>query len=73
MHSPRSPVYGEILACYTRMVYPPRFLRTAAHRWASVFLWLWLGHMYMGNKGFPMHSPQSPVYGETLARCTRVV
>jgi hypothetical protein len=52
MHSPRSPVYGEILACCTRAVYPPRFLRTVAHRWASVFLWLWLGHMYMGNKGF---------------------
>jgi hypothetical protein len=45
----------------------------AARRWASVFLWLWLGHMYMGIKGLPMHSPQNPVYGETLARCTHAV
>jgi hypothetical protein len=27
----------------------------------------------MGSKGLPMHSPQSPAYGETLARCTRAV
>jgi hypothetical protein len=27
----------------------------------------------MGSKGFVMHSPQSPIYGETLARCTRTV
>jgi hypothetical protein len=41
-------------------------------RWgASVFHVLWLGHMYMGTKGLPMHSSQSPVYGETLAYCTR--
>jgi hypothetical protein len=25
MHSPRSPVYGEILACCTRAVYPLDF------------------------------------------------
>jgi hypothetical protein len=56
MHSPRSPVYGETLARCTHAVYPPRFLRMAAHRWASVFLLLWLGHMYMGSKGLPMHS-----------------
>jgi hypothetical protein len=37
MHSPRIPVYGETLAHYTRAVYPPRFLLTAAPRWASVF------------------------------------
>jgi hypothetical protein len=29
--------------------------------------------MYMKSKGFAMHSPQSPIYGKTLARCTRVV
>jgi hypothetical protein len=62
MHSSRSPVYGKTLARCTRAVYPPRFLRTAAHRWASVLLWLWLGHMYMESKGFTTHSPQNPVY-----------
>jgi hypothetical protein len=36
-----------------------------------VFHVLWLGHMYMGSKDLPMHSSQSPVYGEILARCTR--
>jgi hypothetical protein len=42
-------------------------------RWgARVFHVLWLGHMYMGTKGFPMHSSRSLVYGETLALCTRV-
>jgi hypothetical protein len=51
----------------------PRFLRMAAHRLASVFLWLWLGHIYMGSKGFAKHSPRSPNYGETLAHCTRAV
>jgi hypothetical protein len=66
MHNPRSPVNGETLARCTRAVNPPRFLWTAAHRWASVFLWLLLGHMYMESKCFPMHSPQSPVYSETL-------
>jgi hypothetical protein len=66
LHSPRSPVYSETLASCTRAVYPPRFLWAAAHRWASVFLWLWLGHMYMESKGLPMHSPRSPVYSETL-------
>jgi hypothetical protein len=64
--APRSPVYGETLAHYTCVVYPPRFLRTVAHRWASVFLWLWLGHTYMESKGLPMHSPPKPVYSETL-------
>jgi hypothetical protein len=34
---------------------------------------LWLGHMYIGNKGLPMHSSRSLVYGETLAHCTREV
>jgi hypothetical protein len=29
--------------------------------------------MYMHGKGFVMHSPQSPIYGETLARYTRAV
>jgi hypothetical protein len=38
-----------------------------------VFYMLWLGHMYIGNKGLPMHSSRSPVYGETLARCNRAV
>jgi hypothetical protein len=73
MHSPRSLVYSETLACCTHTVYPPRFLRTTTHRWASVFLWLWLGHIYMESKGLPMHSPQSLVYEETLARFTRAV
>jgi hypothetical protein len=73
MHSFRSPVYGETLAHCTRVVYPPRFLRMAVHRWDSVFIWHWLGHMYMGSKGLPMHSSRSPVYGETLAPCTRAV
>jgi hypothetical protein len=27
----------------------------------------------MGNKGFAMHSPRSPIYGETLAHCTSAV
>jgi hypothetical protein len=40
---------------------------------ASVFHVLWLGHMYMGNKGLPMRSSRGPVYGKTLARCTRDV
>jgi hypothetical protein len=66
IHSPRSPIHGETLARCTRAVYPPRFLRTAAHRWASVFHWLWFGHMYMESNGLPMHSPRSPVYSETL-------
>jgi hypothetical protein len=45
-----------------------------AARWgASVFHVVWLGHMYMGSKGFAMHSPRNPIYGETLARCTRAV
>jgi hypothetical protein len=73
MHSPRSPVYGEILARCTRTVYPPRFLRTVARGGASVFYVLWLGHMYIGSKGFAMCSPRSPIYGETLADCTRAV
>jgi hypothetical protein len=73
MHSSRSPVYGETLARYTCAVYPPRFLRTVPSWGASVFRMLWLGHIYMGIKGLPMHSAQSPVYGETLARCTRPV
>jgi hypothetical protein len=38
-----------------------------------VFHVLWLGHMYMASKGLPMHSSRSPVYGETLARCTHAV
>jgi hypothetical protein len=45
----------------------------AARRWASVFLWLWLGYMYTGSKGFAMHSPRSQIYSETLAHCTRAV
>jgi hypothetical protein len=69
MHSFRSPVYGKTLACCTGAVYPPRFLQTTPRWEASVFHVLWLGHMYMGNKGLPMHSSRSPVYGETLARC----
>jgi hypothetical protein len=73
MHNTQSPIYGETLARCTRAVYPPRFLRTAAHWWASLFLWLWLGHIYMGCKGFAMHSPQSPIYSETLAHCTCAV
>jgi hypothetical protein len=44
-----------------------------ARQWASLFLWLWLDHMYMGSKGIVMDSPRSPTYGETLARCTRMV
>jgi hypothetical protein len=38
-----------------------------------VFHVLWLGHMYMGNKGLSIYSSQSSVYSETLARCTGVV
>jgi hypothetical protein len=38
-----------------------------------VFHVLWLGHMYMGSKGLPMHSPPSPVYGETLASYVRKI
>jgi hypothetical protein len=72
-HIPGSPVYGETLLRFTRAVYPPKFLRIAARRWASLFFGFWLGHMYMGSKGFAMHSPRSPIYGETLARCTRIV
>jgi hypothetical protein len=71
LHSPRSPVYNETLARCTRAVSPPRFLRTAAHRWASVHIYIWLGHMYMGSKGIPMHNPRSPIYDETIASCTR--
>jgi hypothetical protein len=67
MHSSRSPVYGETLARCTRVVYPPRFLRTTPRWEARVFHVLWLGHMYMASKGLPMHSSRSPVYGETLA------
>jgi hypothetical protein len=73
MHSPRSPIYDETLARCTRAVYPLRFLQTAAWRWASVFLWLWIGHLYMGIKGLSMHSPRSLVYDETVARCNRAV
>jgi hypothetical protein len=73
MRSPQILIYGEILARCTRAVYPPRFLRTAARRWVSVFFWLWLGHLYMGSNGFAKHSPRSPIYGETLARCTHAV
>jgi hypothetical protein len=71
MHSSRSPVYGKTLARCTRAVYPPRFLRTKPRWGASVFHVLWLGHMNMGSKGLPMHSPPSSVYGETLASCIR--
>jgi hypothetical protein len=73
MPSPQSPVYGETLAHCTLAVYPPRFLWMIAQRRASVLLWLWLGHMYMECKGLPMHSPPSPVSGETLACCPRTV
>jgi hypothetical protein len=59
MHSPRSRVYGETLARCTRAVYPPRFLQTAPSWGASVFYRLWLGRMYMGIKGLPMHSPEA--------------
>jgi hypothetical protein len=72
-HSPPSPVYSKTLAHCTRAIYPPRFLLTAAHQWACVFLWLWLGHMYMGNKGLPMHSSQSLVNSKTLAHYTYLV
>jgi hypothetical protein len=27
----------------------------------------------MGSKGLPMHSPRSPIYEDTLARCTHAV
>jgi hypothetical protein len=40
-------MYGETLARRTRVVYPPRLFQTTSRRWASVFLWLWLGHMYV--------------------------
>jgi hypothetical protein len=59
-HSPRSPVYGETLARYTRAIYPRRFLLTMPSWAASVFHKIWLGHI-------------SPVYGKTLARCTHAV
>jgi hypothetical protein len=73
MHSSRSRVYGKTLTYFTRAVYPPSFLRTPPRWEASVFHVLWLGHMYMGSKGLHMHSSRSPVYGETLARCTCAV
>jgi hypothetical protein len=73
MHSSRSLVYGETLARYTCVVYPPSFLQTTPRWEASVFHVLLLGHMYMGNKGLSMHSSRSPIYGETLARCTCAV
>jgi hypothetical protein len=73
MHCSRSPIYSETLARCTRAVYPPRFLRTTPRWEASVFHVLSLGHMYIRNKGLPMHSSRSLVYGETLARCTREV
>jgi hypothetical protein len=43
----QSAMYGKTLARCTRAVYPPIFSRTASRRWASVFLLLWLGHMYV--------------------------
>jgi hypothetical protein len=55
---PRSPMYGETLARCTRAVYPSRFFWTTSPWWASVFLWLWLDHMYVYNKVFDMHSPR---------------
>jgi hypothetical protein len=61
-------MYGETLARCTHAVYPPRLFRTTSRWWASVFLWLWLGHMYVYSKGFDMHSPRSSMYRETLAR-----
>jgi hypothetical protein len=73
MHSSRSSVYGETLARCTRVVYPPSFLRTTPSWEANVFHLPWLGHMYMRNRGLPMHSSRSSVYGETLGRCTRAV
>jgi hypothetical protein len=73
MHSPRSPFYGETVAYYPRAVYPPRFLRTVARRWASVFLWIWLGHMKMERKVLAMQSPRSPFYGKILACCPHAV
>jgi hypothetical protein len=73
MHSPSSPVYGKTLARCTRAVYPPRFLLMTPSWGASVFHRIWLCHMYMESKGLPIHSSRSPVYGETLARCTRAV
>jgi hypothetical protein len=73
MHSSRSPVYGETLARCTRAAYPLDFSGRCQARELVCFHRLWLGHMYMGIKGLPMHSTRSPVYGETLARCTRAV
>jgi hypothetical protein len=72
MHSSRSPDYGETLARCTRVVYPLDFFGRRQYG-ASVFHVLWLGHIYMGTNGLAMHSSQSPVYGKTLARCTRAV
>jgi hypothetical protein len=45
--TPRSVMYGKSLARCTRAVYPPRLFWMTSRRWASVFLWLWLGHMYV--------------------------
>jgi hypothetical protein len=73
MCSPQSPIYGETLACYNRAVYPPRFLWTVARRWVSVFFCLWLGHLYMGSKGFAKHSPRSQINGETIAHYTHAI
>jgi hypothetical protein len=73
MQSSRSLVYDETLARCTCAVYPPRFLQTMPRWEASVFHVIWLGHMYMGSKGLPMHSSRSPIYGKTLARCTCAV
>jgi hypothetical protein len=57
-----------------RGVYPLDFsTQRHAGGGASVFHVIWLGHMYMGSKGFAMHMQQSSMYNETLAHCTRAV
>jgi hypothetical protein len=73
MHRSQSPLYGETLTRYTRAVYPSRFVLTMLSCGASVFYRIWLGHMYMESKGFPMHSSRSLIYGETLACYTHAV
>jgi hypothetical protein len=50
MHIHQNPFYDETLAYYPHMVYP-LIPPDMACRWASVFHWLWLGHMNIDNKG----------------------
>jgi hypothetical protein len=57
-HSPRSPFYDEILACYPHAVYPLDFSRPR-HVDGLVFFWLLLGHMNMESKGCSCIAPEA--------------